>query len=157
MGSVATCHLATTACLTGVAGQLQLLLYVPFNLAASPGTSRAQFMSWLLSGPKLWSPTFSMSNPNQSLCVVHPHPGWGPSRADAHLIPAGRATSLDCREPATPLLWVAIYCFSMCAAWYGCFCLLSSLLLSGGISPQEKGERNRNSSKAGEWQERISD
>lgn len=115
----------------------------------------------LLPGPKLWSPTSPTSNlsyvHHQSSCVWCTHildrlPLW-----HTMFDPASRATSPDCREPANLLLWAVMDCFSAAAAWYGCFCLPSSLLLGGRISPQEKEERNEKSSKAGEWQERISD
>lgn len=137
------------------AGQLQS---VPSNLAASPVSSRAEIRSWLPSGPKLKANISlvrrTVSAPAVPVCVGHTQPGRVPSGTGV-FDPCRQSHQPGLRDPASPLLWARIYCFSTSSEWYGCFCLPGSLLCR--ISPQEKEERNRKSSKAGEWQERISD
>lgn len=91
-------------CLAVVAGQLQLLPYVPSNLATSSVTSWAEFRYWLTARSKTMKSNISHVKPIVHAppvlpCVVHTHPGQAPPLAHACLIlqaepPARTAGSL---------------------------------------------------------------
>lgn len=73
-------------CLAVVAGQLQLLPYVPSNLAASSVTSWAELRYWLTARSKTMKSNIShvkpiVHAPPVLVCVVHTHPGEGPPLA----------------------------------------------------------------------------
>lgn len=138
------------------AGQLQLLLSVLSNLAASPVSSWAEFKSWLPSGPNL-RPAFPMSNmlwvQQQSLCAWGTHSLARSPSGTGVVDPCRQSHQPALRDAANPLLWARIYCFSTSSEWSGCFCLPSSL--SPGFHPNKR--RKETEKAVRQWQERISD